>query len=245
MAVALEKICQEDEPSILIVDDVPMFRELESLFLTRYGAVRTAASAAEALGLACQQVPDVAVVDLHLPDLAGDALCRELHDLPGGEICHVIVVTAGAPEEHARAVRAGAADVIAKPLSRDVLVESVRRFVATPGRPRGLPRVEVAAPVRIRAGDEERIATIRNLSRGGLFVESGFFPEEGSELSLDFHLPGRARRVAPTATPVWRRMRPNGGRAGLGLRFLALDGATSHDLDAFVREHREGPRSSF
>lgn len=243
MAAALERASAEGEPTILIVDDVPMFRELESLFLSRYGQVRTAGSAAEALAAAEAQVPDVAVLDLHLPDLDGDALCRALHALPGGSETLVILVTGGGPDEHVRAVRAGAADVIAKPLSREVLVESVRRFVATPGRPRGLPRVDLAAPVRLKIGPDEKVATVRNVSRGGMFVESRFFPEEGSELGLEFALPDHPERLSSTATLVWRRLRPNGGRAGLGLRFLALDGATACTLDAFVHERCQGPRS--
>ena len=68
----------EPSPTILVVDDVPLFRELECLFLARCGRVITASTGREALALAARERPAVVVLDAHLPDVAGEEVCRLL-----------------------------------------------------------------------------------------------------------------------------------------------------------------------
>jgi uncharacterized protein (TIGR02266 family) len=222
----------EPSPTILVVDDVPLFRELESLFLARCGRVITACSGNEALALAARERPAVVVLDAHLPDVPGDEMCRRLK---GPEPTPIVVITgAGTAEEHAAAIRAGADDVLAKPLSRLALVETVQRFTRFP-IPRGLPRVDVAAPVRIVQGRSEAWGTARNLSRGGMFVEcEGGLPASG-EVDLEFQLPGSPEALRPSARVVWQRP-GNGDRPGFGVRFLSIDAPAARSLDEYVHE---------
>jgi uncharacterized protein (TIGR02266 family) len=221
-------------PTILVVDDVPLFRELEALFLARCGRVITAASGREALALAASEHPAVIVLDAHLPDVPGEEVCRLLkRPNPPHETPIVVVTGSGAADEHAAAIRAGADDVLAKPLSRMALVETVQRFTRFP-EPRGLPRVTVATPVHIRAASAEAWGTSRNLSRGGMFVEC-----EGDvgadEVDLEFRLPGSADPLCPSARVIWRRPQA-GAPTGLGVRFLELDAPAARRLDAYVHE---------
>jgi len=220
-------------PTILVVDDVPLFRELECLFLARCGRVITASTAREALALAEREHPAVVVLDAHLPDMPGEELCRLLK-LPDADLPVVVITGTGSASEHAAAIRAGADDVLSKPLSRLALVQTVQRFTRFPV-PRGLPRVTVTAPVRIVQGQAEAWGTARNLSRGGMFVEcdAGFAEEQ--ELDLEFHLPGSAEPIRQTVQVVWSRP-GNGERRGFGVRFLALDGLAARCLDEYVHE---------
>jgi uncharacterized protein (TIGR02266 family) len=226
-------------PRILVVDDVPMFRELERLFLAKLGVVSVAGTGAEALEIALVERPEVVLLDFHLPDCDGDELCREMYGR--GELTQtaVVMVTTGRPEDHERAVRAGAADVLAKPLARGALVQSVGRFLGRPANPISLPRVRHTGRVRLATRGGESEGTIANLSRGGLFIEAASAPTEGSELRLEFELPGRGDVLAPTAKAIWRR--ESAGTTGFGVRFLALGGADSRDLERYVHE-RGGTR---
>jgi uncharacterized protein (TIGR02266 family) len=223
------------EATFLVVDDVPMFRDLGTLFLSRYGRVITATRGEEALEIVRRERPDVVVLDLHLPDLPGELVCREIRTAPATADTAVVVLAGGDAEEHARAVRAGASDVLAKPIARLTLVESVQRF-AEGGWPRGLPRVALDAPVRVRAARAERWLTARNVSRGGLFLEGDGVPAESGEVTLEFALPDGPRRLAATARIVWRRVL-GADVTGAGLRFVALDRESARRLDAFVHEH--------
>jgi uncharacterized protein (TIGR02266 family) len=228
-----------------VVDDVPLFRELGSLFLARCGRVITASSGAEALSVAARERPVVVVLDAHLPDVPGDEVCRRLKG-PEGETPVVVITGTGSADEHAAAIRAGADDVLAKPLSRLSLVETVQRFTRFPV-PRGLPRVTVVAPVRIQGARGESWGTARNLSRGGMFVECEAPIAGEEELGLEFQLPGSDAALRPTARVVWHHP-GNGARRGFGVRFLSLDAPAARSLDEYVHEFaqpealRFGPR---
>jgi uncharacterized protein (TIGR02266 family) len=226
-------------PKILIVDDVPMFRELERLFLGRMGEVRTVASATDALAALEQEPADVVVLDLHLPDRDGVEVCQAIRARPEWRHAAIVAISGGQPTDHARAIRAGASDVISKPLSRHGLVHAVGRFLGDGNtRPVALPRVRHATPVDYWNDERRAQGVIRNLSRGGIFIEGDWLPPEGAEMQLCFDLPGAPAPFSPTGEVVWHRVAtPENGGAGVGLRFLSLEGGASRDLEHFVHEH--------
>jgi uncharacterized protein (TIGR02266 family) len=227
----------ETRRKILVVDDTPLFRDLESLFLSRSGRVITARNADEGLAALRRERPDVAVIDLHMPGTSGDALCRTLKADPELARIPVILVTrSDAPEDRAVAIRAGADDVLAKPLSRVTLIHAVNRFLRPPLL-RGLARVRLDTAVRIRLPDEDAWGTVRNLSRGGIFVELEHPISPSTEVELEFRLPDAPTPLAPTAQVVWNRPAAPGSPTGLGLQFLAIDGASVQRIEAFVYEH--------
>ena len=226
----------EAQRKILIVDDTAMFRELESIFLARFGAVLTANCGEAALAQARREHPDVIVTDLHMPGMDGDSLCQEiradtrLHDTP------VIVVISGEnAQDRARAVRAGADDIVAKPISRISLVESVNRFLRSQRQP-GLERVEMETEVRIRRNGSEARGRSLNLSRGGIFVAADRIIPRETEVEIEFQLPEDSEPLSSTARVVWGRERSAHGPRGMGLQFLALDRRSTHQIDSFVHE---------
>jgi CheY-like chemotaxis protein len=220
--------------TILVADDAPLFCELESLILARSGRVVTAANAREALLVAKRERPSVAVLDFDLPDLPGDALFRafrrEWPELP------IIAITSdGDPEQRASAVRSGACDVLSKPIDRVSLVQAVDRIVRFT-EIRGLARVDLASPVRVEVGREEHSGIGRNLSRGGMFIESAWAPP-AAEVRVHFRLPAVAEGLSPTARVMWRRGTPGPAPFGIGVQFLSLDRRSSERIDAFVYEY--------
>ena len=230
----------EVKRKILIVDDAPMFRELESLFLARSGRVVTASSGAEALEIARRNSPDVVVADFTMPGMNGDALCREIKSDPDLRRTPVIIVAGRYEEdEHECAVRAGADDVIEKPVNRLTLIQAVNRFLRLAVR--GLVRVPIETEVRLGLQDYEAWGHACNVSRGGIFVEAEASVEPETELQLEFLLPNEADTLAPTAKVVWRRMQSPTIRPGLGMQFLKLDRNAAKRLDDYVYEHAATP----
>lgn len=219
-------------PRILVVDDVPLFREVEALYLGRLGDVRVASSGAEARAILAREAIDVAVVDLHLPDEAGDALCRSLQAEDATRETRFVIVTRGDAGDHARAVAAGAADVLAKPLARADLIGAVTRLI---GELRGLPRAAVREPAHFWAKDRVSTGTVQNVSRGGAYLSAGWLPREGTEVVVEFALPGEPLPIAAPARVVWRKQVGESG--GFGVRFVALDGRTQRSLARYIDEH--------
>jgi len=241
-------------PTVLVVDDVPYMLELASLFLGRTSSVITAQSGEEALAIAREQRPSVIVSDRRMPGMDGVAFCRAVARDPAlASVPFVMLVSDDTGVERGLAVRAGAADVLAKPLSRIALVDSVSRLCRKEHES-SMPRIELDVPISVitaHAEEGDRQAPrctekgiVRNLSRGGLFVETESELPTHGEVDLRFRLPDSADLLAPSAQVIWRR-RPlpvseqsceDDALSGFGLRFLEVDGATLRRLDDFVYE---------
>jgi uncharacterized protein (TIGR02266 family) len=220
---------------ILVVDDAAMFRDLESLFLARCGHVLTASDGDEAWEIAKRERPDVVVTDLAMPGVPGDALCRRIKaDVDLRRTPVIVVASRDAGEEHERAVRAGADDVVDKPINRVSLIQAVNHFLRLAVR--GLVRVSLDTDVHIAGSDGEVWARSRNVSRGGIFVESDRALPPDSEVQLEFALPETREALSPTAKVVWRRAATHTLAAGLGLQFLKLDREAARRLDEYVYE---------
>lgn len=112
---------------VIVVDDHEIVREGLVAVLSQDGdleIVGTASTGAEAVELARRTRPDVAIVDLRLPDMPGDALCRELRSLR----TTVIVLSSSLTEEGVRAAMdAGASSYVTKAAGIAELRSALRR----------------------------------------------------------------------------------------------------------------------
>ena len=227
----------ETQRNILIVDDTAMFRELESIFLARFGGVVTANCGEAALAQARRERPDVIVTDLHMPGMDGDSLCQEIRaDAQLRDIPVIIVISGENAHDRARAVRAGANDIVAKPIRRISLVEAVSRFLRSSRQP-GLARVEMKTNVCIRGSGSEAWGRSLNVSRGGIFVAADHIIPQETEVEVEFQLPENPAPLASTARVVWGREPSRHGPRGMGLQFLALDRRSTNQIEDFVYEH--------
>lgn len=218
-----------------MVDDTPLLREMAALFLARAGRVFTAATGEEALTLAGVIRPDLVFADVAMPGVDGAELCRHLkHSALHADVPVVLLTGSDSAEERERAVRAGADDVIPKPIERLSLLEAARRLLAN--APRGLPRIPLDAPVRLRQRRREWAGTARNLSRGGVFVETEEVLHARAEIELALELPETPLSLASTAQVIWTRPPREDWGGGMGLRFLGLDRPTARRISDYVDE---------
>ena len=121
---------------ILLVEDDLKLAEIARVYLEQAGfRVVHTESGVEALELARSENPVLAVLDLMLPDLSGEAVCRELTastDIP------VIMLTSKSSEEERLAGFAlGADDYIVKPFSPRELVCRVQAVLKRAGKVAG------------------------------------------------------------------------------------------------------------
>lgn len=117
---------ERTRPLVLVADDDEDILELVRLRLARRYDVVVARDGAEALALARTHLPDVAVIDVTMPELDGYAVTRELGRLPATSSLPVILLTARAQESDvAQGLGAGAVDYVTKPFSPELLSERV------------------------------------------------------------------------------------------------------------------------
>ena len=140
--VELEPACDRKHPErttdlagvhVLVVDDDADMRELAAFTLIQSGAqVTTAASAAQALTLLHQSVPDLLLCDIGMPEMDGYSLIRQIRKSSpeqGGRI-PAIALTAYAGEiNQQQALAAGFGMHISKPVEPEELVKAITRLL--------------------------------------------------------------------------------------------------------------------
>ena len=152
---------QLDAP-ILIVDDESASVQALRRTLQRAGFSNLVwtTDPREAVQLCLWRAPDLVLLDLHMPFVAGDeVLARLRSDLPAEDLVPVIVLTADETQEaKRRAFLAGAQDVVAKPFHREEMLYRVRSQLAIRRMHREMEgrKRELEEAVRERTGELER-----------------------------------------------------------------------------------------
>lgn len=117
---------------VMIVDDHKVFREGVRTMLEFYPDIRAVAeagTAGEAVRRACAARPDVALLDVRLPDASGVVACREIRARQPDTA--VLMLTAFEDEDPLFAsIEAGAAGFLLKHAGTSELVEGIRRVAA-------------------------------------------------------------------------------------------------------------------
>jgi CheY-like chemotaxis protein len=118
-------------PVVLVIEDEPGARELFAGYLEPLG-IRTefAATADEGVRMARDLKPDVITLDLMLPGKSGWRALRELRTAP--ETVSIPVFVVSVLDRSQAVIERGATEYLEKPLSKDALLQALRRH--SPGR---------------------------------------------------------------------------------------------------------------
>jgi len=121
----------EQKPKILIADDMDTFLRLEKMLLEHSGyEIIMARSGAEAIKKIQAEHPDMVFLDLVMPDLTGDTVCRFVKT--SKTLQHIIVImvtTKSEPEYVERCKKAGCDDYMNKPITKRDLIEKISKFL--------------------------------------------------------------------------------------------------------------------
>jgi putative two-component system response regulator len=117
-----------DSPSIVVAEDDMATRALLRVVLERAGyEVRQVDNGADALAEIMREPPDVALLDIGMPELDGLEVTRRLRSEPATALMPIILVTArGRLEDKVAGLDAGASDFITKPFEPAELLARVR-----------------------------------------------------------------------------------------------------------------------
>lgn len=113
---------------VLIVDDYPDAAEIVGTLLELLGhRCRIALTGREAIAAASEFVPDIAILDLGLPDVSGYEVAIELRRRYGDAPLFLAAMTGwGHPQDRARALAAGFDAHVLKPADGVKLREIIR-----------------------------------------------------------------------------------------------------------------------
>ena len=141
-AAAAPTFAADDEPAetrnaaprrILIVEDNRDARDMLRQVLEMNGhEVIEAADGASGMALAVERRPDVALVDIGLPDISGYDVARRIRTELDGAITLVALTGYGQPEDRQRSLAAGFDVHLVKPITLERLEEAIGRARPSP-----------------------------------------------------------------------------------------------------------------
>ena len=120
---------QQDKPRILVVDDMQDNLDLiRDIFENEPYEIATALDAEEALQLARKQLPDVAILDVQMPNMDGYELCQRLRDLSRTRKIPVLFLTAHrtSAADAVHGLDTGGCDYVTKPFEAEELRARIR-----------------------------------------------------------------------------------------------------------------------
>lgn len=117
---------------ILIVEDEESLLKLESILLTSKGYdVRGVGNGQAALDALVEELADLVLLDIMLPEIDGFEVCRRIKSDPATRHIPVIMLTAKkSRDDMARGEKVGADWYITKPFKSAMVIETIQRFLA-------------------------------------------------------------------------------------------------------------------
>ncbi|MFT6395445.1 MAG: CheY-like chemotaxis protein [Bradymonadia bacterium] len=116
---------------VLVVDDSATVRDLLERRLARKGfRVVTAADGVEGVEFCTRELPDVVLMDLHMPVMDGWAATRAIRANEATAQIPVLILTAyNSSRDRSAAMDAGASDFDSKPISMPRLIAKMERLL--------------------------------------------------------------------------------------------------------------------
>jgi len=207
--------------SILLVDDVQMFIEIQKEYLQDSRVdILTARNGLDALRVMKSKRPDLIFMDFHMPMMDGAACCRVIKSDPGLREIPVVMITAlGKTADKVVSETSGCNDFLTKPLDRDLFLEAAKRYI--PGIERREKRIPVNINAQLRTNGTTLKCTLKDLSTGGAYVVSDYETTIKSVFQISFTLPDNIM-IECHARVAWINSNIPGIPQGFGVQFALL-----------------------
>ena len=131
-----------DQASIICVDDEPVNLTIMEELLQDSYRLRTARSGTECLAAVAEELPDLVLLDVNMPDIDGLETCRRLRADPSTADLPIIFISALASVDELMAgYEAGGDDYITKPFSEEILRKKIDVVLASQRRKQELQQI--------------------------------------------------------------------------------------------------------
>lgn len=220
-------VSRSEKRSILLVDDVELFLELERSFFHREGFdLLMAVNTQEIMQLVLKRTPDLIFMDTEISGSRGDEICRWIkRDKDLQHIPVIMVVDNGDSEAESLCRQAGCDAIIHRPVKRHQLLSVARSFLDLTDRQ--LSRVATRLLVEFGQNDKDIKSNYSvNLSSGGVFVATNDVMPINTSLALRFQFPETNNSMTCRGRVAWLNHPENSKKphlpTGMGIQFAPL-----------------------
>jgi response regulator NasT len=173
MEEKLTKEVKKTKPDILLVDDDRLILATLSQGLQKAGyRITQAASGEEALEVVARTPPDLAILDVRMPDMSGIELAKHLREKT--TVPFMFFSAYSNPEIAQQAAQTGAVGFLVKPVDAAHIVPSIEAALARAAEIRTLRQTEADLNAALTAGRDTSIALGVIMERFHLSREAAF-----------------------------------------------------------------------
>ena len=225
--------------NILIVDDMVLsLKTAEDVFRREQVKIIKAKCGLEAVGLIKKEKPDLVFMALDMAGGNGDDACRQVKNDDSLKSTSIVLLIKGNnPEDIERCIKAGCDDFIHKPMTREVLLNTSRKFVKFPdwsGK-----RAKIDTNVTCYASSEKLFeGTLSDISVGGVFLKAEDVMPIGSEIALYFKLKPALQLIICRGRVAWGNTKTNLKKSyplpGMGIEFTNIKTLDILSVQSFV-----------
>jgi CheY-like chemotaxis protein len=124
----------KEKKIVLAIDDEKMLLDLVEKMLAPEYDVKTANSALEAMHYLNTSKADIILLDIEMPNITGFEFLNEIEKIPSYANVPVVIVSGYSGEVFVKkALDSGAADVLKKPVKKEVLIDTIEKALARKG----------------------------------------------------------------------------------------------------------------
>lgn len=222
---------------VLVVDNVKSILEREKSLLNRDSfLIFSATSGDEAIQVHKKEKVDIMIMDLDMPDMPGDEVCRIIRaDDELKKVSIILATLYGGEEEAERCRKAGANAYIKKPINKDDLAEKMATLLGVPARQ--AIRILVKVKVEGKVGSDFFIANTVDVSETGLLFECDHELGAGDMVETSFFLPGISgyNRVV-VKSQLMRAVPSDGSLRRYGVKFTEFVEGTPQLIAEFIEK---------
>lgn len=148
---------------VLIADDDALLRDIAAAALESAGfEVETVTTGNAAVAACARRVPDIALLDVEMPDGTGYEACAAIRALPGGDTLPIVMVTGhDDPRSIDHAYDVGATDFVVKPINWALIVHRIRYVL------RGARTLDA-----LRLSEQKNAALLKTIPDGIFLVDA-------------------------------------------------------------------------
>ncbi|MDR0497441.1 MAG: response regulator [Treponema sp.] len=123
-----------DKKIVLAIDDnVQQLKEFQCFLVPKYD-LRVVKSASEALSFLIANKVDIVLLDIEMPNVNGFEFLGDIRKIPSHMHMEIIIISGNSgPEFFQQARNSSAFDVLSKPVTQELLVQTIEKALAKAG----------------------------------------------------------------------------------------------------------------
>lgn len=221
-----------DDLTLVLVNDPDVYLDLNRRLHDRGVKVVNVATGTVALEMIRSLKPALVILGYDLQDLPAGEVCRRIKKNPQTRNVPVIILYDPQPNRSDEVQGVPCDEALSRPVDGDVLMQKISARLNIPFRRHSRITIDMGVDYAHDGGRLTGFA--RNISEGGVFIETNDALSIGARLTLSFTLPGQAAPLSVPGEVVRRIELGRELRFGLGIEFKGMPAASREQILDFL-----------